>query len=523
MIMRKKICIILLSLSVFTIGSAQDFNLVAGFNNNQVSWDEIPSSWLVSLPDQGISAGRIKSINDSTFVYLHNRQDNSGTQIFSRVVMQTIQSDGSVNLEPIFSSTSPYGFSDIITDVVVHNSSIYVIGNSRVGVNQLYGTFVRKFLYNNGSITTDLTFGSNGLWDSQDVPTDFQFALGTIESNTLVLYGQTSWPIKDIGRVGILMNGQGHSFSFIVTNPAQHFSFIGDVLTIGSDTYLADNGYVIEPGGDYTSQTRIVKISMGSLATSFGNNGLFYPNWSNLTANLNSSFVNKLLATSDGNILAVGNRSYFNTTMGAWFSQGRVSKLSTNGAFVSGFGSSGTFNIDSEFGRSEFKGVTEKNGAYFVTGYSGPASFTQGTGLIFQVNSTGILNTTLGTNGFIRLNPNNVSDILSISERSNGHWVLNVLSSNTDQQIGLGAYTLGSATASVTEFNNIQLSVYPNPASSTIRIDLIQSSPVTIYNTLGEIVIEASDSMSHAVDVSHLQSGIYLIRAGETIQRFIKQ
>ncbi len=503
---------------------AQDFNLVNGFNNDEVSWDNISNTWMLSLPDQGIPSGRMKQLNDSTYVYFFNRTNNLGTIVNSRVVVKTLLSNGGVNTEFIYaqdlSISGSATYENIVTDVVVHNSNIYIIKNEPNG--PFNGLAVTKLISTSGTWGLDFTFGTNGKWTSDDINAHFTFALGTIESNTLVVYGQTGWPLQNIGRAAILSNGQGHAYSFITQNSGQHFSFVGDLLTIGNDTYIADNGYDVNGNGDYTPVTRIAKISSGTLATSFGSNGYLWMNWSNQTAGLNSSIIQKIIPTSDNQLLVVGNRHEFNTSANIWFPKGRVSKITTSGTFDNAFGTSGTFSMDNLFGRFDFNSAYEKNGAYFVAGYSGPASFSPSKGLILQLNPNGTLNTSIGDAGIARLNPDNVSSILSMYENADGNWVLNVLNGSSERQIGIGAYTFEPSISSVNEADLQPIYLFPNPTTTNLNIQLNRASTVFIFNVLGEMVMQMEEAINFTIDVSGLKNGVYFVKAGNTIQRFVK-
>lgn len=62
--------------------------------------------------------------------------------------------------------------------------------------------------------------------------------------------------------------------------------------------------------------------------------------------------------------------------------------------------------------------------------------------------------------------------------------------------------------------NNIQIEIFPNPVNDILKIraenDEIQS--IAIMNLQGQIVVELSvDQSSNEVDVSHLESGVYLV------------
>ncbi|MFN5208790.1 MAG: T9SS type A sorting domain-containing protein, partial [Bacteroidota bacterium] len=55
-----------------------------------------------------------------------------------------------------------------------------------------------------------------------------------------------------------------------------------------------------------------------------------------------------------------------------------------------------------------------------------------------------------------------------------------------------------------------KLQVYPNPAKDKLTItDLAQGSQLTIYNSIGQLVVQLSNSQSQTIDISKLEKGIY--------------
>ncbi len=69
-----------------------------------------------------------------------------------------------------------------------------------------------------------------------------------------------------------------------------------------------------------------------------------------------------------------------------------------------------------------------------------------------------------------------------------------------------------------------EFSVYPNPATSTLNIDLpTTNTKVTIYNSVGitmeETIVEGTH---HVFDVSNYNKGLYFIKANDTVMKFIR-
>ena len=63
------------------------------------------------------------------------------------------------------------------------------------------------------------------------------------------------------------------------------------------------------------------------------------------------------------------------------------------------------------------------------------------------------------------------------------------------------------------------VSVYPNPATDFIQLNLEEDAEVTIYNAMGAKVLQCVSDTK--IDVSSLANGIYFIQAGESKAKFV--
>lgn len=75
----------------------------------------------------------------------------------------------------------------------------------------------------------------------------------------------------------------------------------------------------------------------------------------------------------------------------------------------------------------------------------------------------------------------------------------------------------------VGEIDETALSIYPNPAKESIRIEGLEAdNEVQIYNSLGMLVKTVNAIIDEEINVSDLKAGIYMIRCGRQILRFVK-
>lgn len=101
-------------------------------------------------------------------------------------------------------------------------------------------------------------------------------------------------------------------------------------------------------------------------------------------------------------------------------------------------------------------------------------------------------------------------DIASIDYQNNDlNWF-----SNRDNLLGVG------------EFEDNKISIYPNPTSDKLNFGGLRTDfEVQIFDILGKEVIATRLAVDEALDVSDLQSGIYILRLGEynTTFKFVKE
>ncbi len=84
------------------------------------------------------------------------------------------------------------------------------------------------------------------------------------------------------------------------------------------------------------------------------------------------------------------------------------------------------------------------------------------------------------------------------------------------ENINIGPLAIGS--------ENIQhITVFPNPAESTIFVKLQNPAPIEIYTISGKLLMQFAESDSFVIDVDSLANGLYLVKSGTKTQRFVKQ
>ena len=103
------------------------------------------------------------------------------------------------------------------------------------------------------------------------------------------------------------------------------------------------------------------------------------------------------------------------------------------------------------------------------------------------------------------------------------------INANPADEASLGSVVVTSNTLSVSDFNTINVSLFPNPTTNNISIQSDkQITDVAIYNTLGQTVKNAAPQATNfSLETSNLNTGVYFVTlktdtASKTI-KFIKQ
>ena len=77
-----------------------------------------------------------------------------------------------------------------------------------------------------------------------------------------------------------------------------------------------------------------------------------------------------------------------------------------------------------------------------------------------------------------------------------------------------------SETNSITDYNKNSFTVFPNPVDEVLFIDSEFKLQSEIYNMSGQKML---DSSSNSINISKLPKGVYLLKRGKNIKKFIKK
>ncbi len=65
---------------------------------------------------------------------------------------------------------------------------------------------------------------------------------------------------------------------------------------------------------------------------------------------------------------------------------------------------------------------------------------------------------------------------------------------------------------SVSEITSDKFNIYPNPVQDNLFIDGENIHKISIYNTTGHLIMVVEDDIKNGINVSELESGLYIIR-----------
>jgi hypothetical protein len=87
-------------------------------------------------------------------------------------------------------------------------------------------------------------------------------------------------------------------------------------------------------------------------------------------------------------------------------------------------------------------------------------------------------------------------------------------------------YKIGNFTSVNDNIENDRILISPNPVQDELRIENYEigiNYNIEIYNVLSEKVLTANISENNSINVSHLTPGVYFIKIGDKVEKFVKE
>ena len=185
--------------------------------------------------------------------------------------------------------------------------------------------------------------------------------------------------------------------------------------------------------------------------------------------------------------------------------------------------------------------VDDANNIYIIGNYSSDSlkfnngkilfkEYNQGTGFIAKFNNSGICQWAEQISSY------GEAIIFGLSlDKSNNLYIAGFFKAsitlNNGKILKLGGYDdafiaryTQNSTSVLYEPILDNISVYPNPASNYIEIKTSKGSDFQIFNMLGEIVLSVEQTPPYVqrIDISKLSHGIYFLKIGNRVEKFVK-
>ena len=432
--------------------------------------------------------------------------------------------------------------------------------------------------------TLDTSFGTNGIatFDLQGGSDDVAYAMSLLSDGNILLAGfSDDGSNKNAAIIRITSNGtldttfgtSGKVYTEFISGRADEIKVIkihaltGNLIVGGTSSATSTNSQGVI--ARYTSN--------GVLDTNFNTTGIVtLPNGSGSGTYFHT--IEDLAVKSNGKISAVG---WINQQGLSWSANHYGCRLNSNGSLDTTFSTDGLIvtnggfngddksfsiilNSDDSFlfagggyltdlqydyflglynssgstaqGKASFNFATLNKDIIYGTGVdstgkivmvgSSVASVSSSTFGLARVNSDYTVDTSFGTSGKVTttFGTNTTNEAFDMAIQSDDKIIAVGYSGN---DIAIARYN--NATLSVNDFENNAIALYPNPVKNTLYLNFSNDSKYLgkefqISDVNGRVVLKGTiDEMNKALDVSSMQNGLYFIKIGEVLSKFVKQ
>lgn len=254
----------------------------------------------------------------------------------------------------------------------------------------------------------------------------------------------------------------------------------------------AGNYYIADWGNN---RIRIVN-SNGIINTYAGNGAGAYSGDGNLAINASLFEPSDVLLDAIGNLYIVDSNNHAIRKVSA---TGIITTIAGNG--TAGYSGDGGLASNAQL-NSPFGFDFDSHGNLYIAD--------EGNAAIRKIDTNGIITTIL-----------NLSDGLSTPYDIAIDNFDNIYIDDPGKNV---VYKANLNTLSIKAVNmpNAAFSIYPNPAGSRLNIkDLMQNEvEINIIDVLGNVLLSTKEK---EIDISNLRSGVYFVRIGNSVQKFVKE
>lgn len=217
-----------------------------------------------------------------------------------------------------------------------------------------------------------------------------------------------------------------------------------------------------------------------------------------------------LAVQEDGQILAGGMFTSYNG-----HSFNALARLNPDGTYDE------TFDVGNGFNDGIVEAITVLgDGRIMVGGYFEEYDGNPAYGIV-RLNRFGQLDTTFNSGSGITGKAETVYNILV---QPDGKLILTGnFAQYNGNPAGCVVRILGDATTDIEEISeNNNISVWPNPAGNLVTITQKKAQPVEVYSVTGSLLMRLESAQNISFDTTGLESGIYFLKAGNTVTKLMK-
>ncbi|MDD5569895.1 MAG: T9SS type A sorting domain-containing protein [Bacteroidales bacterium] len=377
--------------------------------------------------------------------------------------------------------------------VAIQTDGKIVVSGTIYGSNYNFET-VR---YNtDGSL--DTAFGSNGIVTT-DVGSNYEWVSAIVlQTDGKILVAGTSgtsynkFAIVRYNTDGSLDNTFG-SNGIITTN-------VGSSNVGAGDIKVQQDGKIIVTGTADSKFATVRYNTDGSLDNAFGANGIVK------TLIGSSSGAGPIAIQTDGKIIVAGS-SY------DYIEYFAMARYNTDGSLDTAFGTNGIVASLPYIGGGASDIALQTDGKIVGTG----TIRTYLELFVVRCNVDGSLDNTFGSGGVSTLTVENSGYASSIAVQSDGKIIVAGFSGYPDNSFEVVRYN--GTNAGISEIsNNNCISVFPNPASDKIfvdikKINISENLEISIYSIDGRLLLQQkAKKPNNEIDIHHFSKGIYFLK-----------
>lgn len=408
-------------------------------------------------------------------------------------------------------------------------SKVLALGLARDVQNNIpYRIFLERHVSLQNS-ALDSSFGTNGLVEISPAGFDTYPDEVIVQQDQKIVVGGRGdesstnyrpWLVVRMNNDGSLDNSFGISGiaynSFFGTTSS---AVLKDLKVLGNGKYLMAG---TESDGTPASPGILARLNAnGSIDSTFGTNG-----YVRFDIGPNGSVAQSISVAGDGSIFVAVDA--YTTVPAPWYSAGQLNviKLTADGNIDSTFATNGVYVIPIIEGPVNSEGTKIEvlpNGKIIVAGRLRLNVNADYYPFVMQLTSAGALDPVFGGYG-IEWWDYASGAVQDFCYQTNGKLTY-VYGRNTSSVFDatIGRLIMDPNAVSMDAPATVAMEMYPNPAAQSVNVSLSSEELVSLFSIDGRLLLQSASAFNHNIDLSGFAQGVYVVRAGNAVQRLVKE